>query len=116
MAPLERIGRGIGALAGSAAGILWVYAIWFPSDTMSFSGASIGVAALMALFALFAVIASTRGHSGILFAMFLVSFLPIGAFLLYAAGWPRWIGILDVLLLLASFLIRRGAQRQSAVD
>ena len=107
---VELTGRALGALAGAIVSVLWMYAIWFPTDALGMSGASVAVAWLMALLGIFGTIAGVRGHAGLLFVVFLASFLPVGAYMLYVTGWPRWIGIADCALLAASTLIAYGAR------
>jgi hypothetical protein len=88
-----------------------MYAIWFPSPEISMSGVSVAVAWFMAVIAVFAIIASLRGHHVVLFIAFLASFLPVGAYLLYVRDWPRWIGILNLVLLGASILLWQSTRR-----
>lgn len=104
-------GRALGALSGAVTSILWMYAIWFPSPEISMSGVSVAVAWFMAMLAIFAIIASVKGHAVVLFVAFLASFLPVGAYLLYVRDWPRWIGILNLALFLASILLWQSARR-----
>lgn len=108
---MKLAGRALGALSGAVTSILWMYAIWFPSPEISMSGVSVAVAWLMAMLAVFAVIASVNGHPVVLFIAFLASFLPVGAYLLYVRDWPRWIGILNLVLLAASILLWQSARR-----
>lgn len=111
---MELAGRVLGALSGAVTSVLWMYAVWFPSEGIGMASASVAVAVawLMAVIAIFAIIASVRGHHVVLFIAFLASFLPVGAFLLYVQDWPRWIGVLNVVLLLASVLIWQSARRR----
>ena len=111
---MEFAGRALGALSGAVMSVLWMYAVWFPSPEISMQGVGVAVAWLMALLAIFAIIASVKGHHVVLFVAFLASFLPVGAFLLYVPDWPRWIGVLDIVLLLASVLIWQSARKRSA--
>jgi hypothetical protein len=104
-------GRALGALSGAITSVLWMYAIWFPSEGISMSGVSVAVAWFMAMLAVFAIIASVKGHHVVLFVAFLASFLPVGAYLLYVRDWPRWIGILNLALLAASVLIWQATRR-----
>jgi hypothetical protein len=107
-------GRALGALSGAVTSILWMYAIWFPSPEISMQGVGVAVAWLMAILAVFAIIASVKGHHVVLFVAFLASFLPVGAMLLYARDWPRWIGVLNLVLLVASVLLWQGARRRAS--
>jgi hypothetical protein len=104
-------GRALGAFSGAVTSILWMYAIWFPSPEISMSGVSVAVAWLMAMLAIFAIIASVKGHHVVLFIAFLASFLPVGAYLLYVRDWPRWIGVLNLVLLGASILLWQSTRR-----
>jgi len=75
------------------------------------------VALLLAVLALFAVIASIHGHATIVVLLFLASFFPIGAFLMSADHWLRWVGWVDLGLLLAAGLMwstRRAGGQTSA--
>jgi hypothetical protein len=108
---LFNLGRGVGALAGAILSVLWSYAMWVPEAGLpSLAGVSFAVAVLMCFVAIIAVIAATRGHSGMLMVAFLASFLPVGAVLVQVDLWFQWVGVLDLLLLLATVLIWYGAR------
>lgn len=109
---MELAGRALGALSGAFTSVLWMYAIWFPSEGISMSGVSVAVAWFMAMLAIFAIIASVKSHAVVLFVAFLASFLPVGAYLLYVRDWPRWIGVLNLVLLVASILLWQSARRR----
>jgi hypothetical protein len=111
---VELSGRALGALSGAVTSILWMYAIWFPSPEISMQGVGVAVAWLMAMLAVFAIIASVKGHHVVLFIAFLASFLPVGAMLLYVRDWPRWIGVLNLVLFVASVLLWQGARRRAS--
>ena len=113
---MELAGRALGALSGAVTSVLWMYAVWFPSPEIKMEGAGVAVAWLMALLAVFAVIASVKGHHVVLFIAFLASFLPVGAFFLYVEDWPRWIGVLNIVLLLAAILIWQSARRRGSAS
>lgn len=110
------LGRCIGAAAGAVAALAWVYTMWMPGAGLELTGVSFAVGFLMTVFALIAVISSWHGHATILFAMFLASFLPVGAVLLRADHWLRFIGVLDLCLLAAAVLIWRGAPAAAPAD
>jgi hypothetical protein len=101
-------------LAGTATAVIWVYLIWFPSGDLTISGVSIIVAGLMGLMGLFAAIASVKGHAPVVFVVFVASFLPVGAMLLSVEHWLRFVGILDILMLLAAVLIWAGSRKKRA--
>lgn len=103
-------GRSVGSVAGGVLAVLWVYAIWFPSGGLTLAGPSIVLAGLMAVLAIFAAIAASKGHSTVLLLIFIASFLPVGGYLLGVDHWLRWLGVLDLLLLLAAALIWWGAR------
>ena len=108
------LGRGLAALAGAVLSVLWSYAMWVPEAGLSsLSGVGFAVALLMCFVAIIAVIAGTRGHSGILMIAFLASFLPVGAVLLRVDLWFRWIGLLDLVLLVAAALLWFASRRSS---
>ncbi len=105
---LQLAGRALGVVCAACLSVLWIYAIWFPSDGLTIAGPSVLVAGLMALLAIVAGIASGKGHSAVVFGAFVVSFLPVGAYLLGVAHWLRWVGILDTLLLVSAAAIWAG--------
>jgi hypothetical protein len=77
------------------------------------------VALLMAALALFAAIASWRGHPTVVMLIFLASFFPVGLSLLPSEHWLRWLGYLDVGLLLGALLMwitARAAKLVHAVE
>jgi len=111
------LGRGLGALAGSVLGLFWSYAMWIPEAGLrSLSGVGFAVALLMCFLAIIAVIASVRGHSGMLMVAFLASFLPVGAVLLQVELWFRWIGVLDLLLLAGAALLWFASRHSTAIE
>jgi hypothetical protein len=102
------IGRGLGIVASAICCVLWVAIIWFPSSGLEITGLSVIVAGMMALLALIAAIASFKGHAIVIFVVFVASFLPVGAYVLGAAHWVRFVGMLNVAMLAASLLIAVG--------
>jgi len=117
---LHLLGRGLGALCGVALGLGWAYALWVPTAGVALAGASVVlVALLMAVLALFAAIASWRGHPTVVVLVFLASFFPVGLSLLTSTHWLRWLGYLDVGLLVGGILIwitARAAKPVGAVE
>jgi hypothetical protein len=102
---LNAFGRALGALCGAVLSVAWVFALWVPAARLTLSGVSVVVALLLAVFAVFATIASIRGHAVVVVLLFLASFFPIGAYLMPADHWLRWVGWFDLGLLLAAVLI-----------
>jgi hypothetical protein len=114
---LNAFGRALGALCGALLSVAWVFALWVPEARLTLSGVSVVVALLLAIFAVFATIASIRGHAAVVVLLFLASFFPIGAYLMPADHWLRWVGWVDLGLLLAAVLIwitRRAALTSSS--
>lgn len=101
-------GRGLGVTAGAATSAAWAFAMWVPTGGLTLSGVGLVVGFLMCLTAVIAVIAAARGHGRVLFAAFLVSFLPVGAFVLTLEHWLHWIGWGDLALLASAIMIRYG--------
>jgi hypothetical protein len=102
---VNAFGRALGALCGAALSVAWVFALWVPAARLTLSGVSVVVALLLATFAVFATIASIRGHAVVVVLLFLASFFPIGAYLMPADHWLRWVGWVDLGLLVAAVLI-----------
>jgi hypothetical protein len=102
---INRIGRVLGIACGAALAVAWVFAIWAPAAGITLSGISVVVALFMVAFALFAAIASAYGHAVVVVLLFLASFFPIGAALLPADHWLRFIGVGDLGLLIAAVIM-----------
>jgi len=104
-------GRGLGALAGALLAILWVYTMWAPGAALGLSGIGLAIGFMMVVIAVIAVIAAYHGHAAALLVAFLASFLPVGAVLIQAADpEDRWIGLLDLALLVAAALVHFGKE------
>jgi len=108
-----RIGRGAGGLAAAIAGLFWVFAMWTPGTQSVLSGWSFAVAFLMLLFSVIAVIAALKGHGAMMLAMFLGSFLPVGAYLIRVEHWLHWVGWLNLTLLCAALVTRWVAPKRT---
>lgn len=102
-------GRGLGVTAGAANAAAWAFAMWVPTGGLTLSGIDLVVGFVMCLASVIAVIAAARGHSGVLFVTFLVSYLPVGAFVLTLDHWLYWIGWSDLALLASAAMIRFAA-------
>lgn len=108
-------GRALGGLAAGISSLLWVFAMWMPTTQAVFSGWSFAIGFLMMLFSLLAVIAAIKGHGAMMLAMFLASFLPVGAYLIRVNHWLQWIGVLNLALLVAALMtLWAGGRRRSA--
>lgn len=98
-------GRIIGAASGVAACGLWLWALGMPQGAFTLNALNIAIGVLMLLFALLAVIASIRGHGVVLTILFVMSFFPVGGYLLGVDHWLRWIGVTNFGFLLGGLLI-----------
>lgn len=102
MKVVHLLSRGLGAFCGAALALAWLYAVWIPAAGIALTGTSFVVGLALALAALIAVIASVRGHAAVVMLVFVASFFPVGAVLVTADHWLRWIGALDLGLLVAA--------------
>jgi adenosine/AMP kinase len=73
-----------------------------PAAGIALTGPSFVVGLARAHAALIAVIAAVRGHAAVVMLVFVASFFPVGVVLVTAEHWLRWIGVLDVGLLVAA--------------
>jgi hypothetical protein len=105
------LGRGLGVVCAAALALAWSFALWVPSAGLKLSGVSVVVALALVAFAVFAGIASAYGHAVVVVLLFLASFFPIGAFLMTAEHWLRWVGWVDLGLLAAAVLMWASARR-----
>lgn len=104
---LQMLGRGLGAFVSAVSAVLWLLAVWSPDTGAIFTGGwALVVANLLIIVCVVGVIASVRGHGNVMLIAFLLSFLPVGAYLLRTDHWLRWIGILNLLLLVAALVTR----------
>jgi endonuclease/exonuclease/phosphatase (EEP) superfamily protein YafD len=104
-------GRVIGAASGVAACGLWLWALGTPQGAFTLSALHIAIGVLMMLFAIFAVIASVRAHGMVLLVIFVMSFFPVGGYLLGTPLWLRWVGVADFGFLAGGLLIWRFAPK-----
>jgi hypothetical protein len=113
-------GKFIGAASGVAACGLWLWVLATPQDTFLRSAVHIAVGVLMVLLAIFAVIASLRGHGRALVVMFIMSFFPVGGYLLGIPHWLRWVGVANLGFLVAGLMIiystRKATHQVSVTD
>jgi hypothetical protein len=106
------LGRILGMLCAAALAVVWAYTLWVPAAGLSLSGVSVIMALALVAFAVFAGIASAYGHAVVLVLFFLASFFPIGAFLMGADHWLKWVGWGDLGLLVAAILTWATAPRR----
>lgn len=106
------LARGLGVACAAAIASAWAFVLWVPSAGLSVTGISVVTALLLVALAVFAGIAAAHGHAAVLALLFLASFFPVGAFLMPTDHWLKWVGWLDLGLLVAAVLLwatRRGA-------
>jgi hypothetical protein len=106
------LGRILGMLCAAALAVAWAFALWVPAAGLSLSGVSVIMALALVAFAVFAGIASAYGHAVVVVLFFLASFFPIGAFLMQADHWLKWVGWGDLGLLAAAILMWATARRR----
>ena len=105
------LGRMLGVLCAAALALAWSLALWVPSAGLSLHGISVVMALALVAFAAFAGVASAYGHAVVVVLLFLASFFPIGAFLMSADHWLKWVGWGDLGLLAAAILMWASARR-----
>ena len=92
-----QLAKGLGVAAAGAMIVLWVVFLFFnPYD----GGFRVGlVAEGMLLCAVVALMACLHGSRGWMVALFVVSFVPVGLYLLGTPGVFLWIGVANLLYL-----------------
>ena len=99
------LGRGLGVACAAVLASVWAFVLWVPAAGLTVTGISVVTALLLVALAVFAGIAAAYGHAAVLALLFLASFFPVGAFLMPTDHWLRWVGWLDLGLLVAALLI-----------
>jgi|SRR6185503_8003350 len=102
---LNWFGRGLGVVCAAVLAAAWSFVLWVPSAGLTVTGVSVITALLLVAFAVFAGIAAAYGHAVVIALFFLASFFPVGAFLMPTDHWLKWVGWLDLGLLVAAVLI-----------
>jgi hypothetical protein len=105
------LGRALGVASAAVLASAWALTLWVPSAGLTLTGISIVTALLLLVLAVFAGIAAAHGHPLVLALLFLASFFPVGAFLMPTDHWLKWVGWVDLGLLLAAVLIWATARR-----
>jgi hypothetical protein len=104
-------GRALGVVCAALIASAWAVALWVPAAGLTPTGISVITALLLVVLAIFAGIAAVYGHAVVLALLFLASFFPVGAFVMPTDHWLKWVGWLDLGLLLAAILIRLTSRR-----
>ena len=99
------LGRAIGLVCAAALASAWAFVLWVPSAGLTVTGISVVTALLLVAFAVFAGIASVHGHATVIALLVLASFFPVGAFLIPTDHWLKWVGWVDLGLLVSAVLI-----------
>lgn len=105
------LGRGLGVACGAAVAAAWAFVLWVPSAGLTVTGISVVTALVLVALGVFAAIAAAHGHGLVVALLFLASFFPVGAFLLPTDHWLKWVGWVDLGLLVAAILIWSTRQR-----
>ncbi len=108
------LGRALGLVCGAALAGAWAFVLWVPAAGLTVTGISVVTALLLVTFAVFAAIAAVYGHATVIALLFLASFFPVGAFLMPTDHWLKWVGWVDIGLLVAAVLIWLTRSRASA--
>jgi hypothetical protein len=97
--------RGLGVICAVAAAGMWAFDLWVPGAGLTSGGVNVVMQLLLVTFAIFAGIAAANGHAVVVTLFFLASFFPVGAALMFAQHWLRWVGWIDLGLLAAAVLL-----------
>jgi hypothetical protein len=108
---INLLGRALGVLCAALCASAWAVALWVPAAGLTPTGISVVTALLLVVLAIFAGIAAVHGHAVVLTLLFLASFFPVGAFVMPTDHWLKWVGWLDLGLLLAALLIWLSSRR-----
>jgi len=103
-----QVARALGAAACGACALLWWVLLYAnPYGTKGVTAGTFVVGWLMIALAVGGAVACLAVRPAWLFGVFVLSFVPVGFYLVGAPGLFRWIAILDVLILLIAVLMRR---------
>jgi hypothetical protein len=111
---INLLGRALGLVCGAALAGAWAFVLWVPAAGLTVTGISVVTALLLVTFAVFAAIAAVYGHATVIALLFLASFFPVGAFLMPTDHWLKWVGWVDLGLLVAAVLIWLTRSRATA--
>ena len=104
-------GRGLGVACAALLASAWAFVLWVPAAGLTVTGISVVTALLLVALAVFAGIAAAHGHPVVLVLMFLASFFPVGIRNAPTDHWLKWVGWIDLGLLVAAVLIWAGGRR-----
>ncbi|MEJ2557013.1 MAG: hypothetical protein P8186_12430 [Anaerolineae bacterium] len=100
------VGRWIGLLASAGTIGFWVIFIFLnPYSTQATTRESLAIISLMVGLALLGIVAAWKTKPYLMLAVFAVSFIPVGFYVLGTPGIFRWIGIFNVLFFASSLLM-----------
>jgi hypothetical protein len=111
---INLMGRALGAVCGVVVAGMWAYALWVPANGLTLAGVSVVTALLLVAFGVFASVAALHGHAAVVALLFLASFFPVGAFVMPTDHWLKWVGWIDLGLLVAAVLIFLSRERVTA--
>lgn len=97
-----KIARTIGMIASAGTAGLYIALVF--SNPYTTGSMTLPIAVMM-LLALTGIIAALKTRPYPMLAVFLASFVPIGFYMLWTPGIFKWIGIFNLLFLLASLLM-----------
>lgn len=109
-----KLGQLTGIIAGVITAMLWMLVMWDPTGVFTFSTGNFAVLAgsfavifVMVILSVIAIVASLKGHGGVLVVIFAVSFFPIGLWVLAIPHWIHWVGLSNIGFLMAGVLLWR---------
>lgn len=103
---LPILGRMLGAGAGAGIALLWVWFVFLGGSRFAEAGPPAWLAvAVFGGLGLAAVGAALRQTPLVLGIVGLISLFPVGLYMLMAPGFARWIGVLDLALILAAWML-----------
>ncbi len=103
------IGRLVGILGAVGTVVLWGYFVSYnPYAAEGITGATYAVAAGMAVLAILGGVSAWKRRPSFLFAVFVLSFLPVGFYMMGPPGHFKWIGLFNALFLVSGFLMLVG--------
>jgi hypothetical protein len=109
------LSRLVGLSASIGVISLWsIFSFLNPYGYQGITGSTYLIAVFMILLGVVGVVAVLTEQSWLMFAIFVLSFVPIGFYLLSTPGIFRWIGIFNLLFLLSGLVILVLRHRENA--
>ena len=107
------MGRALGTLAALGAGVLWAIFLFRNPYASAAEGPTLLFGRLMILASLIGLVAAARGAHLAMYLLFVVSFVPVGFYVMLGPGIFQAIGWLNLAYLAAAWMVHRGVQRKT---